>query len=380
MLRKNIFFNLLIITAVSIFCTSVGHTQGKEAFRLNTVVIDAGHGGKDPGCVYGGVREKDIVLGVALKLSDKIRKYDPNIRVINTRGNDVFVELWDRGKIANQGKGNLFISLHVNAQAKGTTAKGAEVYTLGLHKSAQSLEVAQKENSVITLEDNYEVHYEGFDPNDAESYIMFGLGQYAHSRESIDFAYEVQKSLVRNCPFTDRGIRQAGYLVLWRTAMPSILIEMGFLSNPDDRKYLASAAGQEEIADAIFSAFVTYKKNVEVPNSYTPGASAGEKTAAGDTAATAADTPSEKQSLYFTVQVSSSASRVRINASTFGSHHTEVFEVKVGNSYKYCIGKSDSYKEALSLQQKLRKTAFRDAFVIAFENGKRVDVNSVKNR
>ena len=380
MLRKNIFFKVLTITAFSIFCTTIGHTQGKDGFRLRTVVIDAGHGGKDPGCVYGSVREKDIVLGVALKLSEKIRKYDADIQVITTRKNDVFVELWDRGKIANQNKGNLFISLHVNAQAKGSSAKGVEVYTLGLHKSAQSLEVAKKENSVITLEDNYEVHYEGFDPNDAESYIMFGLGQYAHSRESIDFAYEVQKSLVKNCPFADRGIRQAGYLVLWRTAMPSILIEMGFITNPDDRKYIASAAGQEEIADAIFKAFVTYKKSVEVTNSYTGSAAAEAAATTGGATATAAKKSAGKESLYFTVQVSSSSSRVRINASTFGSHHTEVFEVKVGNSYKYCIGKCDSYKEALSLQQKLRKTAFRDAFVVAFENGKRIDANSLKNK
>lgn len=228
------------------------------------LVIDPGHGGKDVGARGAKTNEKTINLAVAKLLGDRIAKECQDVRVVYTRSDDSYVSLKDRSQIANDAGGDLFISIHVNSLPRKSkvrkTYHGAEVYTLGLHKSEENLEVAMRENSVIALEPDYTESYQGFDPESAESYIIFELSQSLHMDRSIEIAELIQRSLVKNASRADKGVKQAGFWVLWATSMPSVLVELDFISNPTQETYLASKAGQKKLADAIFSAFVEYKK------------------------------------------------------------------------------------------------------------------------
>lgn len=239
-----------------------------------TVVIDPGHGGNDPGAVSGGVREKDLVLDVGLRLGKKIRDAYPDVKVIYTRSTDVFIPLYARADIANRNKADLFISLHAN-WVKESVARGTETFTLGLHKSQENLEVAMKENSVILLEEDYSANYEGFNPDEAESYIMFENMQAEYQTQSIDLAARVQDEFTSNLKLINRGVKQAGFLVLKQSTMPAVLVEMGFISNPAERNFLISAAGKEKVAESVFKAFSTYKKTIDSKSIFTLATSAG---------------------------------------------------------------------------------------------------------
>lgn len=229
------------------------------------LVIDAGHGGKDVGARGVKAYEKNINLAVAKLFGEKVRKECDDVKVVYTRDNDTFVTLSDRADIANKAGGDLFVSIHVNSVArknrKRRTIAGAEVYTLGLHRSEDNLAVAMRENSVMSLEADQSETYQGFDPESSESYIIFELSQSLYMDKSIEMAELVQRSLVENASRADKGVKQAGFWVLWATSMPSILIELDFISNPTQEKYLASSKGQRELADAIFEGFITYKEN-----------------------------------------------------------------------------------------------------------------------
>ncbi len=242
--------------------------------RLSTVVIDAGHGGKDPGCTWGDKTEKALNLKVALLLGGMIEEAYPDVKVVYTRKDDTFVELHTRGDIANRAGADLFISIHTDAVGNNE-AHGSSTYIMGNDKSEKNLAVAQRENSVIVMEGDYEEKYEGYDPSSAESFIIFSLMQYAHSEQSMIFAEMVQKHYAKNTAITDRGARQGPYLVLWRTAMPSVLTEMGFMTHKGDRDYLHSEVGQKQVAKALFDAFSEYRtkcneKASEVTSTPTP--------------------------------------------------------------------------------------------------------------
>ena len=226
--------------------------------RLSTLVIDAGHGGKDPGCTWGDKKEKDLNLKIALLLGSMVEEAYPDVKVIYTRSDDRFIELHTRGDIANRAGADLFISIHTDAVGNNE-AHGSSTYIMGNDKSEKNLAVAQRENSVIVMEGDYEAKYEGYDPNSAESFIIFSLMQYAHAEQSMVFAEMVQKHYAKRTPITDRGARQGPYLVLWRTAMPSVLTEMGFMTNKNDRDYLHSEVGQKQVAGALFDAFSEYR-------------------------------------------------------------------------------------------------------------------------
>ncbi len=226
--------------------------------RLSTLVIDAGHGGKDPGCTWGDKKEKDLNLKIALLLGSMVEEAYPDVKVIYTRSDDRFIELHTRGDIANRAGADLFISIHTDAVGNNE-AHGSSTYIMGNDKSEKNLAVAQRENSVIVMEGDYEAKYEGYDPNSAESFIIFSLMQYAHAEQSMVFAEMVQKHYAKNTPITDRGARQGPYLVLWRTAMPSVLTEMGFMTNKNDRDYLHSEVGQKQVAKSLFDAFSEYR-------------------------------------------------------------------------------------------------------------------------
>lgn len=225
---------------------------------LHTVVLDAGHGGKDPGCSWGDKLEKNLNLNIVLTLGDMIERAYPDVKVIYTRKDDRFIELHERGNIANRANADLFISVHTDAVGN-TEAHGSSTYIMGNDKSEKNLAVAQRENSVIVMEGDYEAKYEGYDPNSAESFIIFSLMQYAHSEQSMIFAEMVQKHYAKTTAIVDRGARQGPYLVLWRTAMPSVLTEVGFMTNKKDREYLHSKEGMAAVCQALFDAFSEYR-------------------------------------------------------------------------------------------------------------------------
>jgi N-acetylmuramoyl-L-alanine amidase len=238
----------------------------KPDFKIDVVVIDAGHGGKDPGTVGKRGKEKDITLKVALKLGNYIEKNIPGVKVVYTRKTDKFIELYDRANIANEAKADLFISIHVNAIPNKAAHGGTETYVMGLHKTEGNLEVAKRENSVIMLDENYKEKYEGFDPNSAESYILFSLTQNAYLESSLLFADKVESQFKNRVGRRSHGVKQAGFIVLWKTAMPSVLIETGFITNEREEAFLLSDNGQDLLASGIYRAFKEYKAQIESVN------------------------------------------------------------------------------------------------------------------
>jgi N-acetylmuramoyl-L-alanine amidase len=233
-------------------------------FKIRTVVIDAGHGGKDPGTVGKFLKEKDVVLKLAIKVGEYIEKNMPEVKVVYTRKTDKFIELGERAAISNRNKADLFISIHANAIANPSTY-GTETWVMGLHKSEENLAVAKRENSVIQYEDNYQERYEGFD-NSPESYIMLSLMQNAYLESSLKFADKIEKQFKNKAGRHSRGVKQAGFVVLYKTATPSVLVEAGFLSNETEEKFLGTENGQELIASGIYRAFKEYKSDVESIN------------------------------------------------------------------------------------------------------------------
>ncbi len=229
--------------------------------KIKIITVDAGHGGHDAGCMYGGAKEKEVTLSIALKIGAAIEKIMPEVKVIYTRTTDEFIELHERAGIANRNNANLFISIHCNANKK-TEVFGTETYSMGLHKSEGNLDVAKRENDVILLEKDYQEQYEGFDPNSPEAHIYFSFLQSSYLDQSLRLASLVEGNLTK-INRTSRGVKQAGFMVLWRSKMPSILIETGFLSNKSDRTLLTSESGQMELAEAIAKGVSEYKKNVE---------------------------------------------------------------------------------------------------------------------
>lgn len=250
---------IFILLSLAFICP-----QKAEAQKVRKVVIDAGHGGHDPGAVGRASKEKDITLSIALKTGKYIEENLADVQVVYTRKTDVFVELYKRAKIANEAKADLFISIHCNAN-KSSSPYGAETYVMGLHRSEANLAVAQLENAAILLEEDYHVQYDGFDPNSPEGNIFFSMLQNAYLDQSLSLASNVQRHFKDRVNLFDRGVKQAGFLVLYKTTMPSVLIETGFISNQKEEKLLASEEGQNYIASAIFRAIKDYKKSVEKP-------------------------------------------------------------------------------------------------------------------
>jgi N-acetylmuramoyl-L-alanine amidase len=234
-------------------------------FKVDVIVIDAGHGGHDPGTRGKKTLEKDVALKIALKVGGYIEKNIPGVKVIYTRKNDTYIALDERANIANKNKADLFICIHANS-LPGSKANGTETFVMGLHKDNSNFELAKRENSVILMDENYEERYEGFDPNSPESYILFSLTQSAYQESSLSFAQKVEEQFKRKVGRYSRGVKQAGFVVLWRTTMPSVLIETGFLSQPTEEIFLSGDAGQELIASGIYRAFKEYKTQVESIN------------------------------------------------------------------------------------------------------------------
>ena len=240
--------------------------QGKDF----TLVIDPGHGGKDPGAIGKKGKEKNINLSVALKLGNLIKENCKDVNIVYTRQKDTFVALDRRAQIANNAKADLFISIHTNSVAKGKTVRGTETYTLGLHRTEDNLEVAKKENSVILIESDYEQRYAGFNPNSAESYIIFEFLQDKNMEKSVRLATDIQKQFKTTAKRIDKGVHQAGFLVLRETTMPGVLVELGYISTPDEERYLLTEAGTSALAKSIYQAFLSYKKKYDMGDNTRP--------------------------------------------------------------------------------------------------------------
>jgi N-acetylmuramoyl-L-alanine amidase len=252
-----------LIIAITLLISA--STPSPHDSKVDIIVIDAGHGGHDDGTHGRILKEKDLALNIALKVGNYIEKNIPGVKVIYTRKDDRYLALDERADIANKNKADLFICIHANANPN-TKAFGTETFVMGLHKDEGNLAIAQRENSVILMDENYEERYEGFNPNSPESYILFSLTQSAYQENSLKFAQKVENQFKDRVGRLSRGVKQAGFVVLWRTAMPSVLIETGFLTNSTEEKFLAGEEGQELIASGIYRAFKEYKNEVESIN------------------------------------------------------------------------------------------------------------------
>lgn len=347
------------------FFFSVGIHAQTDPGKLRRVCIDPGHGGKDPGCVGARSYEKNIALNVALKVGKLIREKQPGVEVVYTRQKDVFIPLNERGKFANDQKADLFISIHVNG-VEVKSVRGIETYVLGLHKTEANLKVAMKENEVIRYEDDYSVKYSGFDPSKAESYIIFSMMQNLYLGKSLEFAGLVQEEMVKSTGKADRSVKQAGYLVLKDVAMPAILVELGFISNPEEERFLNSAEGQNKLANSIVKAFLKYKKHVESNSTVlTPHLARENETAApsGENAV--------QGELFYAVQIASAAAKVDEPARLCPSH--KVAELQTGNRYRYYIGVAENFEEVRQNLEKARKIV-KDCFIIAVHKGKLINI------
>ena len=327
------------------------------------IVIDAGHGGRDPGASGLISREKDVTLAIALKTGEYFQKNIKNVTVIYTRKDDSTVDLRDRPKIANKANADLFISIHANwAQSKNI--KGTETYIMGTAKDQQNLEVAMKENEVIYREKDYSTKYEGFDPKSSESYIMFSTTQKVFQEQSTDLASRIQTQFRERVNRNDRDVKQAGFWVLYNTKMPSVLVETGFISNPAEEKFLNSREGQDYLASSIFRACRDYLNSIDSKSdiSYEQNQSPDQET---DTSAAPV---SQSNGLVFMVQITTTATRTEIKPENFNGLK-DITEINAQDRFKYAAGSFTDYSDAVQYRKKI-EGAYPDAFVIAVKDNK----------
>ncbi|MDZ7738742.1 MAG: N-acetylmuramoyl-L-alanine amidase [Bacteroidales bacterium] len=342
---------IIVLTAGLLMPLTSGTNADKPRNIKNewVVVIDAGHGGKDSGAVGRKSREKDIVLKIALKTGKYINELLEDVKVIYTRTDDEFVELYKRAEIANKAQADLFISIHCNGFRDGRI-KGSETFVMGIHKDQGNLEVAMKENSVITLEEDYTTRYQGYDPSSSESFIIFSLMQNIYLEQSLNFANYIQDQFRTRVGLSDRGVKQAGLLVLWQTTMPSVLVEAGFLTNQQDERFLLSEQGQDYIASAIFRAFRDYKMAIDQKSDFS----------------TTRVSENDDDKILFMVQLATSSGKKEEMPEEFRGLE-EITEIVSGKYYKYATGSYSTYSEAAE-RRKALSTRFPDAFVIAVKN------------
>ncbi|MEG1160787.1 N-acetylmuramoyl-L-alanine amidase family protein [Bacteroides sp.] len=401
--RLNILHRLIFL------CLLVFPLHGSKAWAKDfVVVIDAGHGGHDPGAVGRISKEKNINLKVALRLGNLIKQSSDDVKVIYTRSKDVFIPLDRRAEIANEANADLFISIHTNALAKNKTATGASTWTLGLAKSDANLEVAKRENSVILYESDYKTRYAGFNPNSAESYIIFEFMQDKYMEQSVHLASLVQKQFRHSCKRVDRGVHQAGFLVLKASAMPSILVELGFISTPEEERYLNTEEGTNNLARGIHRAFLTYKREHEIrltgasrtiipadnedslqPKQETTQVAVYEEVEKNDSSTgisqltaevsrpIVAESATNDNIITFKIQILTSSSPLSKNDKRLkGLKDVEYY--KEGGIFKYTYGASPDYNKVLRTRRNIA-AQFKDAFIIAFQNGEKMNIHTAIN-
>ena len=364
--RMNIFNRILLFLCI-LACSYpvIGNTINDRFI----VVIDPGHGGNDPGAIGTRGKEKNINLNVARKLGRLIEDNCNDTKVVYTRKSDIFVPLHRRAEIANNAKANLFISIHTNAVArKNSYVKGTETYTLGLHRTEENLEVAKKENSVILIEDDYKQRYAGFNPNSSESYIIFEFMQDKNMSQSVNFATLIQQNF-KSYNRIDKGVHQAGFLVLRETSMPSVLIELGYISNPSEETYLLSDKGTTDLANAIYRAFINYKGNSSKIKPTTITSNTRQEIT----------TPKEKETketskIKFKIQILASDKVLPQNSKQFKGLNP-VSWYKENGLIKYTYAEDEDYNKILKIKRKIVDPKFKDAFIIAFKNDTKININ-----
>ena len=386
-----------ITLILTLLCMLVLTATG--ANRRFTLVIDPGHGGHDAGALGAISKEKNINLSVALQFGKYVERNMPDVRVIYTRKTDVFIPLKERANIANRANADLFISVHTNALPAGKIARGFETYTLGMHRAKDNLDVAMRENSVISMERGYQQTYQGFDPRSSESYIIFEFIQGKNMERSVELARNIQRKVCSGANRPDKGVHQAGFLVLRETSMPSCLIELGFITTADEENLLNDASRVDDIARGIYEGFAQYRnkydKSISVPYRAADTESvsvakivsdkkqeqperrsenvdtAPRRTAAqnkpAQQKANVADAP------VFKLQIFVSNRTLRKGDAHFKGE-TDYDSYQEGNMVKYTMGASTNYNEIFRLRKTLAEK-FPEAFIVAFKNGKKYDVN-----
>ena len=377
---KSLFRPVLVLWAVILSASIVPYGAfAQDRLKLSTIVIDPGHGGNDPGCISldKKTREKDIALDISKRLAKKINEALPGVKVVLTRSDDTFVTLSGRADIANDIGADLFISVHVNAQAKGTSASGYSIHCLGQSSRegndlfSKNLELCKRENSVILLEDDYKTRYQGFDPSDPQSYILFSLMQNAHLEHSLVFAEDVANAMKGGPISRSRGVSQDPFWVLWRTTMPSVLVEVGFMTNPNDLQTMRSPEGRDKIAANLLKAVQTFKKRYDNSTSVT---TAPQKTENADVksapetqdtaAAPAVEAAPETSGILYGVQVLATSKKMKPTDPFFkGYTPTEVIS---GKLYKYIIVVNSDLAEVRRKKKELNQK-FPGCFIVSKE-------------
>ena len=403
-------------------CKSKHPDENEELYRLKTIVIDAGHGGHDGGCIGQHSIEKDIALKISKQLALKMKQTYPRLKIILTREDDTFIPLYKRAKIANENNADLFISIHCNASGGGHQAHGTETFVMGLHTASQNLQVVKRENASVYLEENYELNYP-FDPNSDEGHIMTSMIQHSFLNQSILFAKKVEEQFQVKEKRKSRGVKQAGFVVLKLTKMPSVLIETGFLTNFEEENYLSTVAGQQRVVQSIFSAFIAYKAEVEEEDfnavssiqneswenstanmvekpssrssnpkkynttnafSYTPSKP---KTSSYEIQPKKIDKKFETKkkvidpklaNIQFRIQLAVSGRLMDTREPRWKNLNHQVEVVKEGNLYKYQARNFKNYDAAEREKFKLRTSGFPEAFIVAYQNGKQINVATAK--
>ncbi len=384
---------LLLFFVIALFVISLPEElQADRRGFVTTVVIDPGHGGREPGAIGRRAMEKDLTLAIALKLGQYIRENLEDVEVIFTRETDVFVPLHERARIANENNADLFISLHCNS-ATNRNATGTETFVMGLHRSQANLEVARRENKSILYEDDYLETYDGFDPNSPEANIIFALYQNAYLDQSLQMAALVQEQFRERARRIDRGVKQAGFLVLYHITMPGVLIETGFISNAREEEYLMSETGQAHIASAIYRAFRQYKEEqdalaasrihyADMNHTSADGASgAGANAEAGERGHSGTENESAHASgmhseinISFRVQFATSSEKRALDDEVFRGLEQVSWYFHEG-LYKYTVGNEPTLEAAANIQRAVQEAGFPDAFVVAFLNEERISAS-----
>lgn len=358
---------LLFVSFITIltFSSYASNEPPKQPQKF-VVVLDAGHGGHDPGNTGNGYKEKDIALNIVLEIGEALEKI-PNIEVVYTRKKDVFVDLFERGKIANKAKANLFVSVHCNAHH--TQAYGTETFVLGVHRNQTNFEVAKKENSVIFLENDHETKYGGFDPNSPESVISILIGQEEYLEQSILLASLIQGNFTNKLKRQNRDVKQAGLIVLHQTVMPSVLIEVGFLTNKSEGAYLNSSKGQKDMATSIKEAILDYKKFVDQ--------NIGDDVLVSNEPILQSKEPESQQvfnDIAFKVQIAASSKKVPLESYNFNGLEDLSLE-KQGNLYKYYYGNTSDYNKIQSLEKIAKSKGYKSSFIVAFKDDKKISLD-----
>jgi N-acetylmuramoyl-L-alanine amidase len=394
---------------LTLFLGLASQVDAQQTYKVRKVVLDAGHGGKDPGCHGHHSKEKEVALNITLELGKKIEAAFPDVDVIYTRTKDVFIALNERAAIANRNKADLFMSIHCNYIGARNKASGTETFVMGLHRADDNLDVAKRENASILLEEDFEKTYEGFDPYSAEGHIILSMFQNAHLQQSIMLANNIESSFKKLCQLPSRGVKQAGFLVLRETTMPSVLIETGFLSTDADENFLMKEENQHKVAEAIFRAFSNYKKEVEDHQAELLEASTAseppkelqgeikkdnppaitkpvaQKTEVKTTSAANTEnktTPavkaevvekpavkSDPEKLVYRIQIAA-ASKPNLDARYHSLKDLEV--IKEYELYKFVVGKYSTKEEAMPRLTALRADGYTGCFIVAYKEGQRI--------